>query len=252
MDGSRSGPSQAEERMMASTDDVLVADVAPWRGLVRTGAWAALASVAMIVLQIGIYVIWPPPQTTAEFYAVLAANPVRGVLALDVLYVVSNLLAFLVYLALAVVLWRVSRSAVVVALAFGVLGMAAYTASPRAVEMLVLARSYAAAEPAEQVALLATGDGMLATWMGTAFDVYYFFNLATLLIFAVLIFRSAVFSRPVAWWGLVAAVLMAVPSNFGAVGLAFALASLVPWSVFAVLAARRLLALAAPMGREAR
>lgn len=229
MDGSRSGPSQAEERMMASTDDVLVADVAPWRGLVRTGAWAALASVAMIVPQIGIYVIWPPPQTTAEFYEVLAADPVRGVLALDVLYVVSNLLAFLAYLALAVVLWRVSRSAVVV-------------------EMLVLARSYADAEPAEQVALLATGDGMLATWMGTAFDVYYFFNLATLLIFAVLIFRSAVFSRPVAWWGLVAAVLMAVPSNFGAVGLAFALASLVPWSVFAVLAARRLLALAAPEG----
>lgn len=186
---------------------------------------------------------------TAEFYEVLEADPVRGVIALDVLYVVSNMLAFLVYLALAVVLWRVSRSAVVVALALGILGMAAYMASPRAVEMLVLARSYPAADPAEQVALLATGDGMLATWMGTASGIYYFFNLVTLLIFAVLIYRSAVFSRPVAWWGLVAAALMAVPSNFGTVGVAFALASLVPWSVFAVLAARRLLALAAPAGK---
>jgi Flp pilus assembly protein TadB len=44
-------------------------------------------------------------------------------------------------------------------------------------------------------------------------------------------------------WGLAAAVLMAVPSNVGAVGLAFALASLLPWSVFAVLTARRLLEL---------
>ena len=31
---------------------------------------------------------------------------------------------------------------------------------------------------------------------------------------------------------------MAVPSNFGTVGLVFALASLVPWAVFAVLVAK--------------
>ncbi|WP_447925883.1 hypothetical protein [Georgenia muralis] len=110
-------------------------------------------------------------------FEVLLDNPVRGVLALDMLYVVSNLLAFLLYLALAVVLWQVSRSAVVVALGLGVLGMAAYMASPRPVEMLTLARAYGEAGPAEQVALVATGDGMLATWMGTAFDIYYFFNL---------------------------------------------------------------------------
>ena len=46
------------------------------------------------------------------------------------------------------------------------------------------------------MALVATGDGMLATWMGTAFDIYYFFNLVTLLVFAVLMYRSAVFPRP--------------------------------------------------------
>jgi len=63
---------------------------------------------------------------------------------------------------LAVVLFRVSRSAVVVALAFGVLGMAAYLASPRPVEMLLLARSHAKADAGEPVALLATGEGMLA------------------------------------------------------------------------------------------
>ena len=158
---------------------------------------------------------------------------------------VSNLLAYLLYFALAVVLWRVSRSAVVVALAFGVLGMAAYMASPRPVEMLLLARSYAQAGPADQVALLATGEGMVATWMGTAFDVYYIFNLVTLLVLAVLMYRSEVFSRATAVWGLVAAGFMAVPSNFGTVGLVFALASLVPWAIFAMLVARRLFTLAA-------
>ena len=223
----------------------VAADVRQWRGLIVTGAWLALASVVMIVLQIAMYLIWPPPDTTVGFYELLLDNPVYGLVTLDEPYVISNLLAYLLYLALAVVLWRVSRSGVVVALAFGVLGMAAYMASPRAVEMLTLARAYGDADPAERVALIATGDGMLATWMGTAFDIYYFFNLATLLIFALLMLRSAVFSRATAVWGLVAAVLMAVPSNFGVVGLIFALASLAPWSVFAVLVWRRLLRLVA-------
>lgn len=220
-------------------------DVAEWAGLVRTGAWAALASVVLIVVQIGIYLVWPPPETTAGFFAVLVDDPLRGALALDALYPLSNVLAYLLYLALAVTLWRVSRSAVVVALSFGMLGMAAYLASPRPVEMLSLARSYADADGAERAALLATGDGMLATWMGTAFDLYYLLNLGALLILTVLMYRSTVFSRATAVWGLVAAGLMAVPSNVGTLGLVLALASLLPWSVFAVLVARRLLALSA-------
>ena len=220
-------------------------DAIGWSGLVKLGAWAALTSVVMIVLQIAIYLLWPPPDTTVGFYDLLVENPLYGLITLDVLYVVSNVLAFLVYLALAVVLWRAGRSAVVVALSFGVLGMAAYLASVRPVEMLSLAKAYEAAGPAERVALIAVGDGMLATWTGSAFDIYYFFNLVTLLVFAVLMYRCAVFSRATAHWALAAALLMAVPSNFGTVGLAFALASLVPWSVFAVLASRRLFELVA-------
>jgi hypothetical protein len=174
---------------------------------------------------------------------VLADNPVAGLLMLDLLYPVSNLLTLLLYAALGVVLWRVSRSAVAIALGLGGIGMAAYMSSPRPIEMLHLARAYAEAGPAGEAALLATGEGMLATWTGTAFDVYYVLNFAALAIFGILIYRSTVFSRATAMWGLAAAVLMAVPSNIGTVGLAFALASLLPWSVFAVLTARRLLAL---------
>ena len=231
--------------MVAVAEEALRQDVKQWSGLILTGAWVALASVALIVVQVVVYLLWPPPGTTLGFFEVLVENPLRGLLALDLLYVVSNLLAYLLYFALAVALWRVSRSAVVIALAFGVLGMAAYMASPRLIEMLLLARSYAEADPAKQLALQATGEGMLATWTGTAFDIYYIFNLVTLLILAVLMYRSDVFTRATAMWGLVAAALMAVPSNFGTVGLVFALASLLPWAVFAVLVARGLFALAA-------
>ncbi|WP_152191901.1 DUF4386 family protein [Georgenia satyanarayanai] len=225
-------------------------DVRQWSGLIRTGSWAAVASVVLIVVQIAVYLVWPPPDTAAELFAVLLDNPLRGLLALDLLYIVSNVLAYLLYLALGVLLWRVSRSAVVLALAFGVLGMAAYMASPRPVEMLTLAQAYAGAGDAERVALLATGEGMLATWMGTAFDIYYLCNLVTLLVLAVLMYRSTVFSRATAVWGLVAAALMVVPSNAGTVGLVLALASLGPWAVFAVLVARRLRSLTAERGGQ--
>ncbi|HZK05521.1 MAG TPA: hypothetical protein VFC82_06675 [Actinomycetaceae bacterium] len=230
--------------MDETSDHEFRSDVRKWNGLVRTGAWAAIVSVALIVLQIVAFVIWPPPETVAEFYEMLIEQPLQGLLALDVIYPLSNLLTYLVYLALAVVLWRVSRSAVVIALAFGTLGMAAYTASPRPVEMLQLAGIYATADPGGQEALLAAGEGMLAIWRGTAFDVYYILNFVALLIFSVLVLRSPVFGRATALWGLAAAVLMAVPSNFGTVGLIFALASLLPWSVFALLVARKLLGVA--------
>jgi hypothetical protein len=229
-------------------NETVLLDVRQWSGVVRTGAWAALVGVAMIVLQIVVFTMWPPPDTAQGMFELLVENPLRGLLALDLLYVPSNLLAYLLYLSLAVVLWRVSRSGVVLALAFAVLGMAAYLASPRPVEMLQLAHSYAAVDAAGREALLAVGDGMLATWKGTAFDVYYVFNLVTLLVLALLMYRSEVFDRGTAVWGLIAAVLMAVPSNFGVVGLVFSLASLLPWAVFAVRVGRRLLALVAAAG----
>jgi hypothetical protein len=57
-------------------------------------------------------------------------------------------------------------------------------------------------------------------------------------------YRCSVFTRATEAWGLVAAALMAVPSNLGPVGMVFALASLLPWAIFAVLVAHRLFALA--------
>ncbi len=230
---------------MVHVDEQMVRDDAfQWRGLLLTGAWCAFAVVVTIVLEIGRFLLWPPPPSTAEFFDLLVENPVLGLLSLDLLFIGSNTLAFMVYIALAVVLWRVSRSAVVIALAFSVVGTAALMASARPLEMLALAHAYDDADPASRVALLATGDGMVATWKGTAYDVYYFFGFATLLILTILMLRSSIFPRATAVWGLASAVLMAIPANFGQVGLMFAVVSLVPWSVFSILVWRRLLHLA--------
>lgn len=232
-----------EQSSVEQSSVELLADVRRWKGLLRIGACAAVASVALTAIQIVIYVVSPPPESTVGLYRLLLDHPARGLVALDLLYVVTNALVYLLYFALAAVLWRAGPSTVVIALASGVLGMAAYMASPRPAEMLALAHLYQGAGPVEQTAVVAVGDGMRATWMGTAFDIYYYFNRVALLLFAAVMLRSEVFTRTTAVWGLVAATLMAVPTNFGTVGLYVALASLFPWSVFAILVARRLFGL---------
>lgn len=80
---------------------------------------------------------------------------------------------------------------------------------------------------------------MLAVYAGTAFNVYYVLNAAALLIFAVEMLRSDVFSKATGYAGLIAGILMIIPSTAGKLGLIFALASLAPWTVFSVLIARR-------------
>lgn len=133
-----------------------------------------------------------------RFHRMMRAELVTGTLFTDVSTARASLddwvaLTYVVYLALSVVLWRVNRSAVAIAVAFCVLGMAAYMSAPRPVEMPTLTHSYA--DTATRTALLATGDGKLATWMGTAFDVYHFFNRMTLAILAIIMLRSSIFSR---------------------------------------------------------
>lgn len=223
-------------------------DILDWRGLLRVAGGAALASVVLTVVQIVIFTLWPPPETVDGVFALMTARPVLGLLSLDGLYLLNNLLVLLLYLGLAVPLWKVSRSVVALALSLGFVQMAAYYASNPAVEMLTLARLHAAAGPAEQVALRAAGEAQLAAWTGTAFLVYYFLGAFVLLILAGGLRRCADMPPSAAWWALAAGVLMLVPSPFGTVGMIFAVASLVPWSVFCVIVGTRLLRL--PTGRD--
>ena len=73
------------------------------------------ASVALIVIQVVIFLVWPTQRSTRGFFEMLLGCPLWGLHALDPLHVVSNLPAYLLYFALAVVLFWVSRSAVVIA-----------------------------------------------------------------------------------------------------------------------------------------
>lgn len=215
-----------------------------WRGLLLVGGWAALGSVFLIVVQIVVFAVWPPPEDVRGVFDLMIHSPVLGLLSMDALYLINNLLVLMIYLALAVVLWEASRSGVVLVLALGFIQMAAYYASNPAVEMLSLANTHALAEGPARAILEGAGVALLSAWTGTAFLVYYFLGAFVLLVLTWLLRQTAAFPRSVSWWALAAGILMLVPSPFGIVGMAFALASLIPWSVFCMAVGVRLLRLA--------
>ncbi len=216
-----------------------------WRGLYRTGAIAAIVMAVIIPIQGAIYAFYPLPETVTGHLELLQRNWLLGLLSLDLLYLIDTALTLPIYLALYIALRRVSRSAMLIATAVALVGIAVYYASNTAFEMLSLSRQYAAAATeAQHTALLGAGHAMLALYTGTAFNVYYVLSDVALLIIAFVMLRSDVFSKKTGYLALAAGIFMAIPSTVGTIGLVFSLLSLVPWEVWLIFIARRLWQLA--------
>lgn len=212
-----------------------------WKSLYKIGGWAALVIVALMFIQILIFIAWPPPDTVMGWFKLFQDNWFLGLLNYDLLYLLTNILLVLMYLALYMALRRSNEGWMLIALILGLMGITSYFASITAFEMLNLSNQYlAVATEAEKSISLAAGEAMLAIYTGTAFDIYYILNAAFLLVASMVMLRGEVFSKATAYWGLACGLLMAVPSTAGAIGPYFALASLVPWAVFSVLVTRTL------------
>lgn len=215
-----------------------------WTGLFKAGGAAALIMLVLMITQIVVFAVWPPPTTADGFYELFDKSWILGLLSLDFLYIVDSILLVLIYLAIYASLKHIDESSMIIALVLGLTGIAAYFASNTAFEMLSLSSQYAAAlSDTQRATLLITGQAMLETYKGTAFNIYYVLNTIVLFIFSYVMLRCSIFSKTTAYLGLLAGILMIVPSTAGVLGLYFSLASLVPWAFWLVLAGRRLLQL---------
>ncbi|MCK9355880.1 MAG: DUF4386 domain-containing protein [Dehalococcoidia bacterium] len=215
-----------------------------WKGLYRVGAGAALLMAAFIPVQIIVFIIWPPPGTVTGWFDLYQQHPLVGLLDMDLLLIVDQVFVALIMVTLYVVLRRSWQSLMTIALTLSALGIAAYFASTAAFEMLSLSGDYAAATTeAQRATLLAAGQVMLSTWQGTAFSVGYVLEGIGLLLVAIVMLRSTVFSQTTARVGVVLGVMSLLPPTAGMVGMFFALGSLVPLEIWDILVARRLLRL---------
>lgn len=213
-----------------------------WLGIFKAGGVAAIAMLAIMVVQIVIFILFPPPNSVEGFFTLFQQNRLLGLFSLDLLYILNNTLLILIYLALYFSLRRSGESAALLALVLGLAGIIAYYASNTAFEMMAISRQYASASTeAQRISLMGAAQALFAIYRGTAFNVYYVLNAASLLIFSAVMLRSSQFSRATAIIGLISGVLMIIPSTAGTIGLIFSLASLVPWAVFCFLVMRKFL-----------
>ncbi|MBK8129202.1 MAG: DUF4386 family protein [bacterium] len=213
-----------------------------WKGLFTSGGMAAFFYVGFHDRTDHRFRYLAPPTTVASYFSLFHESWLLGLLSLDLLYIVDSVLLIFIYLAVYLVLRRAGESAMLIALVFGIVGIAAYFASNTAFEMLSLShQSAAATSEAQGATFLTSGQVMLETYKGTAFDIYYVLNTIVLFIFSSVMLRSQLFSKATAYLGFLAGILMIVPSTAGTLGLYFSLASLVPWAIWLVLVGKQLL-----------
>ena len=193
----------AQEKLgMPATNRLRRAVETDWRALYPIGGIAAVLAAAVTPIVIAVFALWPPPYEdgAVKWFELLQDNPVLGLISLDLGYVIVNVLMIPVLLGLYVALRRVSPSIMTLAIVTFLVGLAAFFATNPSVEMLSLSNQYAdATTEAQRVALVGAGEGLLAGFEGTAFDVNYVLAQLVGIAIGIVILRAGVFSRMVGW-----------------------------------------------------
>ena len=204
-----------------------------WRGLYQTGAWAAIAVLVLMPVQMAVFIAYPIPNTVADWFALFQQHALIGLLDMDLLLIVDYVFIAVVVLAVCAALHLVSRSLTTLALLFELLGLAAYFSSATAMEMLALSRAHAeATTDIDRSALIAAARAELARWDGTAFTVSYELSAVALLLIGSVMLRSAIFAKAGGYAAVAAGVCSLVPANAGTPGLLLSLAALPPTAVW--------------------
>lgn len=208
---------------------------AEYKGLFKIAFIATIAMLVIIPLQILVFSITTMPVSVFDWIDLFRIQPLIGMFHADFFILVNNVLIAVIYLAFYHTLKDVNKGVLQVGIVLGLVGIAAYISSNKTFELWTIANEhFAAADPAERAMLEAAGKASLLGWQGTAFDAYYVLNGITLFIVSILMYRSPLYTKGIASWGLAAAIFMLIPSTAGIVGLVCSLLSLIPWYVFAV------------------
>jgi len=208
--------------------------------LFKIAGISAILMAVLIPMQILVFILAPPPATVTGWVELFHKNTLVGLIDADLLLIVDQVLIGMILLSLFIVLRKSNPSYTLIAFILGILGIASYMASTMAFELLSLSNQYAVASSAEQkTTLLAAGQVLLLNWQGTAFDVGYVLEGISLTILGFVMLKSNIFSRVTALIGLIVGFISLLPPNAGVVGMAFALGSLIPLEIWAILVAKR-------------
>jgi hypothetical protein len=169
-----------------------------WRTLYRAAGVAALITAVLIPIQIAVFIAYPFPDTVAGWFRLLHDNPLAGLVDLDLLLVVDNVLLVVIALAVYVALRQASPSVTTMATGLWLLAIVLVIAANPAVQMLSLSDQFAAATTeAQRSGALAAGQALLAGWEGTAFQVGYVVGQLAGIMLGMVMLRGNLFGRAV-------------------------------------------------------
>lgn len=212
----------------------------PWKGLYKIGGAAALFAVAIIPIQLAVFIVRGQPESALGWFTLFQSNKPAGLLAFEFLFVINGVLGIATTLALYVVLRQTNESLLAIALVLGLIEAMAFIVARPALEMLYLSNQYAAATTdVLRATLLAAGEAMLATFKGTAVHVGNNFFSIYFLIAPIAMLQSNIFGRVTAYVGILAAILnwgLYVPE----IALLLSALSVLPLAIWNILIARRL------------
>lgn len=199
----------------------------------KIGAWCGIFLLALVPLQIFFFIKFPPPEGIAEIYGVFEKSVLIGLINMDILYLITNIVMLAVYLGLYFLLRPHNPRLALLAMALTFTGVAAFIPSNPAFSMLELAGKYSAcAEPVLQAQYVAAGEAVMSGFTGSAYVAYYYMNFVGLFLISFIMLKSRAFGKLIPAMGLISAFFMSVPSSFGAVGMAFSLISIIPYAVW--------------------
>ncbi|HVP22178.1 MAG TPA: DUF4386 family protein [Anaerolineaceae bacterium] len=216
-----------------------------WEWLYRLGGIAALIIAILIPFQIVAFIAWPPPSTVSAYFTLFQQNRLLGLVDLDLLLIVDNLLSIFLTLAIFIALRRTNPSFATAALALGMISIVLYLVSREATfSMSTLSDQYAlASTDSQRQAILAAGQTLLTTYTGTDFNIGYILGAISLIIFSAVMLQNRIFSQAIAWLGIVSNVIslgLYVP----VLGIYISIFSVLFLWVWDILMARRLFQLA--------
>jgi hypothetical protein len=199
--------------------------------------------VVLFFVQIVAFAMGPLPTTVNGWFTLVQNNRLLGLLDLDLVYVVDQVLLLPIFLALYVVLRRASQSYMAIATILGFVAATVYFATNQAFSMLYLSSQYASATTDAQRSLfLAAGQATLAVSQGSGWYVFNVLGSVAPLIVSVVMLRSNIFSKATAYAGILGSVI-GLAFFVSTIGVYLLLISAVILLVWFILIARRLLQL---------
>ncbi len=200
------GNSKKRKKEMSTITGTLEIQGIDWKRLCRIGGVAALLQLACgLVTMVVVFALGGEPATAQEYFDLLQADRLAGLLRMDFASVLTVGLYPLTAFGLYSALRRDHPAFMTLALALVVTGAVLWLGSHSAFSMISLADRYAAAgTEAGRSQLLAAGQAVIASdmWHSTgAFMSGIFLQGATTLI-SFLMLRGRVFGKATAWVGL--------------------------------------------------